>query len=60
MDVNHSEENSLHQTFSNEKVRLPEPDFRNITVLSKKLPTQPILPWLAFNSLWLRRDKYTK
>ncbi|BAZ04999.1 hypothetical protein [Calothrix sp. NIES-3974] len=38
------------------KYKLPEPDYRNITVLSENLPTQPILPWLALNKLWLRRN----
>lgn len=42
------------------KLKLPEPDYRNITVLSKNLPTQPILPWLALNKFWLRRNLVNK
>lgn len=28
-----------------QRIRLPRPDLRNITVLTDKLPNVPILPW---------------
>jgi hypothetical protein len=34
-------------------IRLPEPDTNNITVLTKELPNDPILPWHRYDSPWL-------
>jgi hypothetical protein len=28
-----------------QRIKLPQPDLRNITVLTDKLPNVPILPW---------------
>lgn len=35
-----------------EGLELPEPDPDNITVLSKKAPNTPILPWNHYDSPW--------
>ncbi len=35
------------------RVKLPAPDLQNITVLSRKLPNLPILPWNHYDSPWL-------
>ncbi len=35
---------------------LPEPDPDNITVLSKKAPNRPILPWNRYDSPWDEAD----
>lgn len=37
-------------------VRLPEPDTENITVLTRELPNEPILPWHRYDSPWLDTD----
>jgi hypothetical protein len=34
-------------------VQLPEPDRENITVLTRALPNDPILPWHHYDSPWL-------
>ncbi len=34
-------------------IRLPEPDVENITVLTRQLPNDPILPWHHYDSPWL-------
>jgi hypothetical protein len=36
----------------NTSINLPEPDSENITVLTRKLPNKPILPWNRFDSPW--------
>ena len=38
------------------RVKLPAPDRQNITVLSRKLPNQPILPWNHYDSPWLEAE----
>lgn len=38
------------------RIRLPEPDVKNITVLTENLPNEPVLPWHRFDSPWLNRD----
>lgn len=38
---------------SNRCIRLPEPDVKNITVLTENLPNEPILPWHHYDSPWL-------
>jgi hypothetical protein len=37
-------------------IRLPEPDTDNITVLTKELPNDPILPWHRYDSPWLEPE----
>ena len=39
-----------------QRICLPEPDVDNITVLTKNLPNEPILPWHHFDSPWLARE----
>ena len=34
------------------KVKLPDPDLDNITVLTDHLPNKPILPWNRYDSDW--------
>lgn len=38
------------------KTPLPEPDNDNITVLTSKLPNEPILPWNRYDSPWLESE----
>jgi hypothetical protein len=38
-------------------VRLPKPDIENITVLTRELPNDPILPWNRYDSPWLEEDE---
>ncbi|MBD0335727.1 MAG: hypothetical protein ICV62_09575 [Cyanobacteria bacterium Co-bin13] len=45
------------ETDSGRRISLPEPDIENITVLTKSLPNEPILPWHHFDSPWLERDE---
>ncbi|PSB22614.1 hypothetical protein C7B61_08060 [filamentous cyanobacterium CCP1] len=35
------------------RIKLPEPDLKNITVLTSNLPNSPILPWNHYDSPWL-------
>jgi molecular chaperone GrpE (heat shock protein) len=42
--------NIINKISSNQKLKLPEPDFDNITVLTSQLPNKPILPWNQFDS----------
>lgn len=42
------------------QISLPEPDPDNITVLTKELPNEPILPWHHFDSPWLEGDEDEK
>ncbi|OLT58108.1 hypothetical protein [Moorena bouillonii] len=37
---------------SGEPLSLPEPDPENITVLTRNLPNEPILPWNHYDSPW--------
>lgn len=39
------------------RICLPEPDVENITVLTRSLPNEPILPWHHFDSPWLDREE---
>ncbi|MBF2048941.1 MAG: hypothetical protein EDM05_050190 [Leptolyngbya sp. IPPAS B-1204] len=41
---------------TNLRIKLPKPDLRNITVLTRKLPNIPILPWNHYDSPWLESD----
>jgi hypothetical protein len=41
---------------STERVRLPKPDLKNITVLTRNLPNNPILPWNHYDSPWLEPE----
>ncbi len=36
---------------------LPEPDTENITVLTRELPNNPILPWHHYDSPWLDAER---
>ncbi len=47
---NTDQEDGLEQQ---KPIRLPEPDTNNITVLTKELPNDPILPWHRYDSPWL-------
>lgn len=38
------------------RIKLPKPDLRNITVLTRKLPNIPILPWNHYDSPWLEQE----
>lgn len=38
------------------RIRLPEPDMSNITVLTRQLPNEPILPWHRYDSPWLNPE----
>lgn len=40
------------ETPAEDGLDLPEPDPENITVLSKKAPNKPILPWNRYDSPW--------
>ncbi|NJL39553.1 MAG: hypothetical protein HC840_16270 [Leptolyngbyaceae cyanobacterium RM2_2_4] len=39
------------------RIRLPEPDMSNITVLTRQLPNEPILPWHHYDSPWLDSEE---
>lgn len=39
-------------TKAHDRIKLPKPDLRNITVLTRKLPNSPILPWNHYDSPW--------
>lgn len=45
--------NGADPTSTQKRVRLPEPDSENITVLTHELPNEPILPWHHYDSPWL-------
>lgn len=49
----------LNSSDSTQELRLPEPDPANITVLTKNLPNNPILPWNHFDSPWLEPEGET-
>jgi hypothetical protein len=42
-----------NDTALEKRIRLPEPDVKNITVLTENLPNEPVLPWHRFDSPWL-------
>lgn len=46
-----------YQDHSESRITLPEPDENNITVLTKKLPNKPILPWNRYDSPWEEPEK---
>ncbi|MGI0479516.1 hypothetical protein ACN4EE_01865 [Geminocystis sp. CENA526] len=51
--TNDSNSNSISEHNDDEpKVKLPEPDLDNITVLTENLPNKPILPWNRYDSDW--------
>ncbi|MEB3359160.1 MAG: hypothetical protein VKK04_20705 [Synechococcales bacterium] len=52
MNSEHTDIPSPENLDSN-RISLPEPDAENITVLTKALPNEPILPWHRFDSPWL-------
>lgn len=39
-----------------QRISLPKPDVNNITVLTKNLPNEPVLPWHRYDSPWLERN----
>jgi hypothetical protein len=41
---------SSSQPKAEDRIKLPKPDLRNITVLTRKLPNIPILPWNHYDS----------
>jgi len=45
-----------NDTALEKRIRLPEPDVKNITVLTENLPNEPVLPWHRYDSPWLARD----
>jgi len=50
---NDSNSNAIPDVDGSEpKVKLPEPDLDNITVLTENLPNKPILPWNRYDSDW--------
>lgn len=55
--MNNDQENI---TSSQKRVRLPEPDLANITVLVHNLPNKPILPWNRFDSPDLNKQQSEK
>lgn len=38
---------------TDQRIALPKPDAKNITVLTSKLPNEPILPWHHYDSPWM-------
>ncbi len=52
MDANHVKDHAVEPP----KTPLPEPDNDNITVLTSKLPNEPILPWNRYDSPWLESE----
>lgn len=51
--MNDSNSNSISEYDTDEpKIKLPEPDLDNITVLTENLPNKPILPWNRYDSDW--------
>jgi hypothetical protein len=47
---------SAYFASSAERVKLPKPDMKNITVLTRNLPNNPILPWNHYDSPWLEAE----
>lgn len=48
-----NDSNSISEYDTDEpKIKLPEPDLDNITVLTENLPNKPILPWNRYDSDW--------
>lgn len=57
--TSHSTDNHPVEESPGKRVQLPRPDADNITVLTRELPNEPILPWHRFDSPWLRPDADT-
>jgi hypothetical protein len=53
-ELGKSESASKGSPIANRSVELPATDLDNITVLTRKLPNRPILPWNHFDSPWLK------
>ena len=51
------EADQVSDASSGKQIRLPEPDADNITVLTKELPNEPILPWHHYDSPWLEGEE---
>jgi hypothetical protein len=43
-------------TSSTDGIKLPKPDLKNITVLTRNLPNNPILPWNHYDSPRLQAE----
>ena len=54
------EADQISEASLDKQISLPEPDPDNITVLTKELPNEPILPWHRFDSPWLEGDEKGK
>lgn len=48
--------NTADSPLPEKRVQLPEPDMENITVLTRELPNEPILPWHRYDSPWLESE----
>lgn len=48
--------NAADNSSPEKRVQLPEPDMDNITVLTRELPNEPILPWHHYDSPWLESE----
>jgi hypothetical protein len=44
------------ETSASASLKLPKPDLQNITVLTRKLPNTPILPWNHYDSPGLEAE----
>lgn len=49
--------NTADSPLPEKRVQLPEPDMDNITVLTRELPNEPILPWHRYDSPWLESEE---
>lgn len=52
-------ENDRDTVATDRRIALPEPDPDNITVLTRELPNDPILPWHHYDSPWLGNEPET-
>jgi hypothetical protein len=55
MNPQQANNNPVDETPS-KRIRLPRPDAENITVLTRELPNEPILPWHRFDSPWIQPE----
>jgi hypothetical protein len=55
LSADESMSDEQNDTALEKRIRLPEPDVKNITVLTENLPNEPVLPWHRFDSPWLAR-----
>jgi hypothetical protein len=57
LSADESMSDEQNDTALDKRIRLPEPDVKNITVLTENLPNEPVLPWHRFDSPWLERQE---